>query len=112
MELSDWMGKNQLSNVLASQQPHIILFAADWCGYCSRFIELVKNTSNDYAQKISLVNTDDTDETLWDTYRIRLVPTLVVMHGGKEVMRREGRVGSGLRQDDLQAAVQAASEAK
>lgn len=109
MNLSDWQGKEQLATILQSEQPVIILFAADWCGYCSRFIQLVRDADIQYDRPIYLVDVDDPDETLWDIYRIKLVPTLIVIVHGEEIMRREGRIGAGLRQDDLHAVVQLAA---
>lgn len=109
MNLSEWLGKEHLATVLRSEQPQIVLFAANWCGYCSRFIQLVRNVDSEYNERINLVDADEPDESLWDIYSINLVPTLVVIDHGKEIMRREGRIGVGLRQDDLLAAIQAAT---
>ncbi|MDG6995226.1 MAG: thioredoxin family protein [Nitrososphaerota archaeon] len=108
MHISNWIGKDDLSALLDSNEPRVVLFAADWCGYCSRFIQLIHSHKTDYDGQIHLVNTDDTDESLWDVHKINLVPTLVVFSRGEEIMRREGRIGTGLRQDDLEAALQAA----
>ena len=112
MNISDWIGKEGLSTILNSKHSQIVLFAADWCGYCSKFIHLIHSHRTDYDGQIHLVNTDDTDESLWDIHKINLVPTLVVFSRGEEVMRREGRIGTGLRQDDLEAALQTASTSR
>lgn len=112
MDISDWIGKEDLPTILNSKHPQIVLFAADWCGYCSRFIQLVHSFRTNYDGQINLVNIDDTDESLWDIHKINLVPTLVMFSRGEEIMRREGRIGTGLRQEDLEAALQAASASR
>ena len=53
----------------------------------------------------SLVNADDPDESLWDEYSLRAVPTLVVFKGGKSVFRKDARLGGGLRLAELQQAL-------
>ena len=44
----------------------------------------------------------DLDESLWDEYLIRAVPTLIVFKDGKSVFRRDARLGGGLRLSEVE----------
>ena len=54
-----------------------VLFCADWCGYCHRFLPLFKRVAGAWAVDIS-----DEDDPLWDRYGIRVVPTVIVFEDG------------------------------
>jgi len=62
-----------------------VLFEADWCGYCRRFRHHYKRLREGWIVDIS-----DEDDPLWDTYRIHVVPTVLVFEGGEPVARWEG----------------------
>jgi len=59
--------------------------------------------SND--AEILLIDADDPDESLWDTYNLNLVPTLIVFQSGKQLFRKDGLSGIGLRTSDLSDAL-------
>lgn len=105
MNVSDWKGKRDFLEIAKSNAPKLILFAAHWCGYCSRFLEVVRNYDTSNNLEVFLVDTDDPDESLWDEYNIRLVPTLVIIESGKELFRREALPGPGLREPQLVEAI-------
>lgn len=50
-----------------------VLFCADWCGYCHRFLPHFRKLPDGIAVDIS-----DEDHPLWDAYAIRVVPTVVL----------------------------------
>ena len=70
MRVSDWKGKTDVAEVSSSNEVKTVLFAAKWCGYCARFLEIARDfqTSNDI--ELVLVDTDDPDESLWDIYNL------------------------------------------
>jgi hypothetical protein len=45
---------------------------------------------------------DDWENPLWDEYRIDVVPTLVLYEKGKPVDRRDGVLGRGLGEKDIE----------
>jgi thioredoxin-like negative regulator of GroEL len=112
MKVSEWIGKEALSRLVSSPTPQVVLFAAHWCGFCSRFIAMANGLSTSFGGELKLVDTDDADESLWDTYAIGIVPTLVVFQKAEQIFRRDGVAYAGLQQADLEAALQAASAAK
>jgi thiol-disulfide isomerase/thioredoxin len=112
MQIGKWIDKDQFENKLStSKEGLIFVFAADWCGYCKRFIQLLddyKSPQSDNYVKVEIVDIDSGDGSLWDRYQIPLVPTIAVFKHGKEVFRRNGRSGIGLTKPDLEAALEAA----
>lgn len=101
LKISTWKGKQDFVKISKSDEPKLVLFAAHWCGYCSRFLDVARNYEAHENAEIILVDTDDPDESLWDDYKIRLVPTLIVLDSGKELFRREAVIGPGLREPQL-----------
>lgn len=84
-----------------SPDPNLILFAAKWCGYCAQFLSMARGFSSEFDVELHLVNADDPDESLWDEYGLKLVPTLVIFQSGKQLFRKDGRPGAGLKSADL-----------
>jgi len=111
MKYKKWIEKQELENrIICAKERQIIVFAADWCGYCSRFIQFIGeyNVSNDsQSLEIGIVDADSEDGSIWDKFKIDVVPTICVFDNGVEVFRRSGRAGIGLRQIDLEDAINA-----
>jgi thiol-disulfide isomerase/thioredoxin len=105
LNITDWLSKEEFTRLAASSDPKIMLFAAHWCGYCSRFLETVRRYNAPDDIEINLVDVDDPDESLWDDYGIALVPTLVVFKSSRQLARRDARSGVGLLEDDLKDVV-------
>ena len=110
MRISDYLTKQEFYSIRSnSSEPQIILFAATWCGFCKRFVEIVRNAESNYNGKVRLVNADSEGETLWDEYSIGVVPTIVVIKEGRVIFRQDGRPMAGLSKGDLERAISAAS---
>jgi thioredoxin 1 len=83
----------------------LILFYADWCGYCKSFLpifeESVKNLSD---QKILFggVKLNEDENPLWDKYGINAVPTLIAFSKNTIKDRRDAKMGVGLTKSDLE----------
>ena len=95
------------SSVLKSDSTKVVVFVASWCGYCRRFFDIA--SSPEIEGELNAVDVDDEDESLWDEFRIPLVPTIFVFQNGKEIFRQNGRPGIGLVKGDLERALAAAS---
>jgi len=87
-----------------------VVFAASWCGYCRRFLDLLDSLED--RGEVTVVDVDDPDESLWDEFKIPLVPTLIVFHRGKEIFRQNGRAGVGLLKGDVERALAAYASAR
>jgi thioredoxin-like negative regulator of GroEL len=117
MKTKMWIEKEEFEKeILNSDSPRIVLFAADWCGYCSKFLSAVSKfkDSEGYlprpTDELAVVNVDSGDGSLWDQYKLDLVPTLAVFCNRKQIFRRDGRALIGLRESDLVDAISAAGE--
>lgn len=115
METKRWIQKDEFEGqVLKSSGPQLVLFAAEWCGYCRRFLGVIseykesESSSASTNNSINVVNIDSGDGSLWETYNVDLVPTLIVFSNGKQVFRRDAKPMVGLRQPDLEDALKAA----
>ncbi|MHB1869142.1 MAG: thioredoxin family protein [Nitrososphaerales archaeon] len=105
LKVSSWKGKEEFAEISNSSEPKLILFAAKWCGYCSLFLKMAKEFKPSSDAELVLIDADDADESLWDDYKLNLVPTLVVFQSGKELFRKDGMSGIGLRASDLSDAL-------
>ena len=74
-----------------------VMFTADWCGYCHRFLSHFKR-----IREAWLVDVSDEDDPLWEIHRIQVVPTVLVFQDGVEVQRWQG-VLSAHHVDQIQA---------
>jgi thiol-disulfide isomerase/thioredoxin len=109
LEVTTWLGKDDFVKLKNSAGTNYFLFAAKWCGFCTRFIEQARSLEASNHEILSLVNTDDPDESLWDEYSIKVVPTLFVFKDGKNILRKDARLGMGLKITELSQALSEAS---
>jgi hypothetical protein len=106
LNISDWQDKSDFQKIIAAPGPHLVVFAARWCGFCTRFIAQAKSVESSLL--LSVIDADEPDESLWDEHSIRIVPTLVVFSDGQIIFRRDGRSGAGLRTEDLKEGIEKA----
>jgi thioredoxin 1 len=87
-----------------------VLFYADWCGYCSAFIPEYQEFATGHAgPRWTYADVSEDDDHRWDTFRIRVVPSVVLFRDGAEIARRDGRRGYGLDRVDLEKIAEAAA---
>lgn len=103
MKVSSWLGKSDFEKIVVKSSPHLIVFAAKWCGFCTRFIEQAK--SYESPVELYLVDADEPDESLWDQFSIKIVPTLAVFENNQIVFRRDGKSMAGLKVSDLEEGI-------
>jgi|694.fasta_scaffold01072_33 thioredoxin-related protein len=89
-----------ISSVLAfdtTPKKTLLIFSADWCHYCKvaqkdmtqdiKLSEMIKN--------YDIIELDyDVDKDVVNGYNIKVVPSFVIMHQGKELGRKAGYDGS------------------
>lgn len=69
----------------------LVDFWAPWCGPCRIIAPIIEELAEDFDGKATVikVNTDDLQETAMK-FKIRSVPTVLVLKDGKEVSRHLG----------------------
>lgn len=77
--------------VLASEQPVLVDFYADWCGPCRQLAPTINELADDLAgrAKVAKVNVDEL-RSLAGEYGVSSIPDVRVFSGGKSV---DGSVG-------------------
>lgn len=93
---------SEVDSVVSSSKS-LLLFYADWCGYCKSFIPT-------FAQSIEKLDSDilaggvklnDDDNPLWDEFKINAVPTMIAFSKGSVLDRKDAKMGIGLAKRDL-----------
>ena len=79
------------ASVLASAQPVVIDFWAEWCGPCRTIAPLVEELAEEYAGKVNIGKCDveDNDEITMK-YGVRNIPTILFIKGGQLVDKQVG----------------------
>jgi thioredoxin 2 len=74
-----------------STLPLVVDFWAPWCGPCRMVAPELEKVARARAGQwlVVKVNTDELEE-IGQRYRIRSIPTLAVVHGGRELAREAG----------------------
>ncbi len=77
--------------VKKSNTPVIIDFYADWCGPCRMMAPVFEELSGEYEGKLKFMKLDTEQETeLAQNFNVMSIPTLLIMHKGKEANRIVG----------------------
>ncbi len=72
------------SEVIKSDKPVVVDFFATWCGPCKMLTPVFEELAGEYAGRVKFVKVDiDESPELAGNYKVRGVPTLMIVKGGE-----------------------------
>jgi len=81
------------ASVRECADPQLVLFHASWCGFCTRFRPQFEARARETGDRFVKVDISDEECPLWDDLGIKVVPTVIIFSGGKEMHRESGMLG-------------------
>jgi thioredoxin 1 len=79
------------AEVLKAAQPVLVDFYAEWCGPCKAMAPALEQVASEMAGKIKVTKVDvDQNPKLMAQYRIRAMPTLLIIKNGKVIAQNTG----------------------
>ena len=89
--------EQDLDKQLASNIRVLALFYASWCPFCRSFLNIfnkhAQNPGNDTCIKVRI---DEDENSLWETYAIEAVPSIILFENGQVKSRLDCHLGAGL----------------
>lgn len=77
--------------ILKSENPVLVDFYAEWCGPCKMVSPAIQRLAVEYKGRLITVKIDtDKKQAIARTYDIASIPTIMLFHKGKVLMRLSG----------------------
>ncbi|MDR2882303.1 MAG: thioredoxin [Alistipes sp.] len=93
--------------LLASGQPFMVDFWAEWCGPCRMIAPMVEEFAGEYEGRITIGKCNvDSERELPSRHAVRNIPTLLFFKEGKLVDRQVGALGRADLKARLEALIQ------
>ena len=80
-----------------------VAFLADWCPFCRAFVPKFEALAGSGGAHLAIADLTSEESPLWERFAVDVVPTVIVFRNGREVLRRDGRLGRGLSEADVKA---------
>ena len=96
--------KDFKDNKLLKNDKSLVFFYAEWCPFCRKSFHLLKSLDGPQS-KVFRVDLSDENNPLWDSLKIKIVPTLIAFKDGREFWRANGTSMVGLRKNDFKQAI-------
>lgn len=87
------VGKEELDNLLTTENVVLVDFFAMWCGPCKMLMPTMEKVAAEFDGKVTIVKVNIDDEPdLAHRYGVQSIPTLIYFKNGKEINRSVGMV--------------------
>ncbi len=83
------------THALRSGLPLLVDFWAPWCGPCRTMAPQFEAAARSLEPRVRLAKVDtEAEPALGARFGIRSIPTLLLLHGGREIGRQSGAIGA------------------
>ncbi len=79
----------------------VVCFGAAWCPVTRRFIPRFVEARGKIGGTLAIADITELDSPLWDTFRIRITPSIIVFRDGEAHTRVDGRRFIGITRSAL-----------
>ena len=85
------INSSNVDELIASGQPVVIDFWAEWCGPCKMVAPIIDELAAEYDGKIVIGKCDvDTNDEIAARFAVRNIPTVVFLKDGKVIDKQVG----------------------
>ena len=99
--------KENFEEVLASTQPLVIDFGAEWCGPCRTIAPIMEELAETYKDRAVVATCDiEENDDLASKYGVRNIPTILFLRGGEVVDKQVGAVSKAALAEKLEKLLQ------
>ena len=75
----------------SNELPVLVDFYADWCGPCKMVSPVIAKLAKEYRGKLTTVKVNtEKKPAIAARYSIQSIPTIMIFHKGKQLMRLQG----------------------
>lgn len=85
---------------------YVVTFGAEWCPWTRRFVPKFQRWSKGMKATPAIADITDMKSPLWDTFRIRITPTVICFIDGSVVYRANGHRLIGIRESEFRSVVE------
>jgi len=85
-----------------------VCFHASWCGFCRAFLPHFEARAAASPFPFALADISSYSDSRWETFVVKVVPTLILFKDGEAVWRKDAPLGIGLREKDIDKMLEAA----
>lgn len=92
----------------------VVLFTAEWCGFCRRFEPRFAEAAARHASLPFAVAdiSDDEGDARWERFDVRVIPTVILFERGEPAARVDSALGQGIHPRDWERFLAALAQPK